>query len=771
MNKIIVPSVIAVIAVVGGFGIYFASTLTVSSPQTPEQTVSVTPTTGSPSKFPYQFSKEIFEKNVFPQTTYTSNEPIKIESQQEILDFLKQSQRVQQQFAMYDRNSNALMEPVPFGSGSPLKEPRPAIPPSLREGAQEESLTLSQRAIEAAPTHGGAIEWSSGEAIPYSTTNVQVQNVDEPDYLKTDGKFIYIGTQNTITIIEAYPPENADVVTRFALDIEPQNIENMFLNGNNLVIIYHGTSESQAIAEFDYRPYPVYNSKTIISVIDVTDKQHAKVTSKHEVDGYYTNARMIGNIVYVISTTNVDYTNPIIPRIMTESQIVTPDVYRFPNPEEGYNFNTITAVDVSGELMNSESFLMGYTNSIYVSEENLYITYQKNPAPIEYDSIQKERFFDVIVPLLPKEVQDSIKSIQNDSTLDGREKWRKVSEALQDAYNHMTKEQKDDLFAKMSKAIDEYDTNLQYNTSRTAIHKISLDDGKLTYIANNEVPGHPLNQFSMDEHSGMFRIATTSEMYQPGRTILSNNVYVLDKNMQLAGKLEKIAPEERIYSARFMGDKLYLVTFKQVDPFFVIDLSSSTPKILGELKIPGFSNYLQPYDETHIIGIGRDTKENNWGGFEQKGVKISMFDVSDFNKPKETDTILIGDSGTYSDAIDNHKALLLDKDKGIISIPIKTNFASLLPQNKITSSDYNKNWYGFYVYNLDQSGFTEKGTVLHYQWQNGYNNQFMQPRSFYIGDYLYTVMDGSLKINTIDDLDEVNSIKIQQTGNIIPFVK
>src|SRR3990167_6542936 len=126
-------------------------------------------------------------------------------------------------------------------------------------------------------------------------------------------------------------------------------------------------------------------------------------------------------------------------------------------------------------------------------------------------------------------------------------------------------------------------------------------------------------------HNGKFRVATTTESYTRDRTILSNNVYVLDENLKTIGSLEKIAPDESIYSARFMGDNLYLVTFQRIDPFFVIDLSSNTPVILGALKIPGFSNYLQAYDEDHIIGIGRDTKENELGGVQQLGVKMGQF--------------------------------------------------------------------------------------------------------------------------------------------------
>lgn len=723
----------------------------------------------TPSKFPYQINKEVFDLSLSNHTNL-SNEPIKFKSHQEISDYLKESTKNQQQM-MYIRDS--VMMPMPFAAN----EPRP-VPSSMREGAfvLEEALELQKR-IESgpdAPTAGSgspiADDVNSNSGNDYSATNVQVKNVDEPDYLKTDGKYIYIGTQNTISIIDAYPPESANVILRFALDVDPQNIENMFLNDDRLVLMYHGSSESQAISEFDFRPYPIYNSKTIISILDVSNKKNPMVISTHEIDGNYYNSRMIGDIVYVISTTSADYSNLIVPTIMTKDTVLYPDVYRFPNPEPNYNFNTVTAVDVSGKLINSETFMMGYSNSIYVSEDNLYITYEKNIAPVDYEQMQKERFFDVVVPLLPKDAQNKIKLIQNDSTIDSREKWRQVSSILQDTYNSLSKEEKDKLFSKIQDGMIEYDSKWQNDTRRTVIHKIALDEGNLQYVANNDIPGYPLNQFSMDEHSGFFRIATTSESFGPRETIRSNNVYVLDDSLKIVGKLEKIAPEERIYSARFMGDKLYLVTFKQVDPFFVIDLSTNTPKILGELKIPGFSNYLQPYDENIIIGIGRDTKENSWGGVEQKGVKISMFDVSDFNNPKETDTIVIGSTGTYSEATDSHKALLLDKGKGILSIPIKTDIASIMPQNKIANEDYDKQWYGFYVYSLDSSGFEEKGQIQHYTWQYNYGSQYMPPRSFYINDSLYTVMDGSMKINDIVTLDELNSVKIQQTGNIIPYV-
>lgn len=268
----------------------------------------------------------------------------------------------------------------------------------------------------------------------------------------------------------------------------------------------------------------------------------------------------------------------------------------------------------------------------------------------------------------------------------------------------------------------------------------------------------------MDEHNNKFRIATTSQTYGAGRTLFSNNVFSLDENLKTVGSLQGIAPDETIYSTRFMGDKLYLVTFRQVDPFFVVDLSEDQPKILGALKIPGFSNYLQPYDDTHIIGFGRDTKATQWGGVQQKGVKISMFDVSDFANPVETDSVVIGDVGTYSEALDNHKALLLDKNKNIMSIPIK----GMQPEDPNQIGDYSKTWNGFYVYGFNNTKFVEKGRVFHY---TGGSPAYMQSRSLYIGDTLYTVMDGAIKMNDINNIEnEINTIRIQQTGNVVPVL-
>jgi inhibitor of cysteine peptidase len=269
---------------------------------------------------------------------------------------------------------------------------------------------------------------------------------------------------------------------------------------------------------------------------------------------------------------------------------------------------------------------------------------------------------------------------------------------------------------------------------KTAVHKISIEGGRIEYVARGEVPGTVLNQFSMDEHNGYFRIATTRGEWGNGST---NNVYVLDEGMKLVGSLENLAPGERIYSVRFMGDRAYMVTYVRVDPLFVLDLSSpNSPRVLGELKIPGYSDYLHPYDETHIIGIGKETTTTDDGWEISLGVKIALFDVSDPTNPVEISKYTVGGRGTESLALQDHRAFLFSRKRGLMVIPI----GDWLRQEA-------------YVFHISaENGIALRGTVKH----EGYQVR----RSLYIEDALYTVSDGAVKANRIDDLSEIKSIEL-----------
>jgi hypothetical protein len=208
----------------------------------------------------------------------------------------------------------------------------------------------------------------------------------------------------------------------------------------------------------------------------------------------------------------------------------------------------------------------------------------------------------------------------------------------------------------------------------------------------------------MDEKGDEFRIVTQN--YYPERY---SSVYVLDKNLKVKGKLNNLGKTEDFKSSRFLGDKLYLVTFKQIDPLFVIDLSDGTkPKVLGELKIPGYSKYLHPYDENHLIGLGYNTSENKYGGTFNDGLKVDLYDISDFKNPKQKQTLTIGQSGSYSEAIDNPRMFIWNKEKNLLLLP--STLYKNDKDNRYTRTDY---FNGLVAIKITEDKIEEKARITH----------------------------------------------------------
>ncbi|RNJ79714.1 MAG: copper amine oxidase [Nitrosopumilus sp. H8] len=658
------------------------------------------------------------------------------------------------------------------------------------QGELEEIISASVM-LDGYPYYGGDTEWTSGgpdefssialddalylqstrleqsgaptSSPDYSSTNVQIGDVDEPDYVKNDAKYVYIVLDKTLSIIDAYPAESAELVLKVALDIESKSIENMFLNGDRLVIFYDGQTDRDEIPEFGYEPRTYSVPATHALIVDVSDKKNPEILKDYAIDGYFRDARMIGDHAYFVTNTDVRYQDPAFPVILEDAvPVMTPEAYYFDTPDRLTAFNTITAIDIADGSIRSETYLMGYTGTFYVSEDHLYLAYLQDIVFDVLEDSPQDRFFGAVVPLLPKDLQEKIGEIRS---RDGEAGWAEIANLLQDQYNRMDDEDRKDLFERIRDATEKYDSGIKEDAVRTIIHKISLDGQNTEYVARGIVPGMLLNQFSMDQDGDRFRIATTTETYTSrGSLEIANAVYVLDENMKAVGELENIAPDESIFSARFMGDRLYLVTFQQVDPFFVIDLSSDTPKILGELKIPGFSNYLHPYDEDHVIGIGRDTT-NKDGWVRQLGIKIALFNVADVANPKVAADIVIGEDSTYSDALDDHKAFFFER--GVLSIPV-TGFVSSL--DGVSGSAADDLWNGFYVFDLDEDGFDLKGKIAH-SYLNQYEYIEIGGRTFYIGGVLYTLSEDRLKMNDFEDLGEINSVKLKGTGKFVEFVK
>jgi uncharacterized secreted protein with C-terminal beta-propeller domain len=202
-----------------------------------------------------------------------------------------------------------------------------------------------------------------------------------------------------------------------------------------------------------------------------------------------------------------------------------------------------------------------------------------------------------------------------------------------------------------------------------------------------------------------------------------------------------------------MGDRLYLVTFRETDPFFVIGLADpARPKILGELKIPGYSSYLHPYDASHIIGIGKDAQSGP--------VKIALFDVTDVKNPKLISSQSLGGDGSYTPVLNDPKAFLFDKEKDILVLPL--HLEGEYRCNAIGYDCYRTpSWGGVYVYSIrPKTGFVLKGKVTHYDGYSGDNAQVR--RALYIGDTLYTMSDSKIVMSDLaQSLERLNEVKIR----------
>ncbi len=300
-----------------------------------------------------------------------------------------------------------------------------------------------------------------------------------------------------------------------------------------------------------------------------------------------------------------------------------------------------------------------------------------------------------------------------------------------------------------------------YWGGNTTICRIHLQANNMTIEASGKIPGQERNQYSMDEYGDYFRMQTST--WSNGS---QTNVYVLDMNLTLVGSLENLAPGENFHSARFMGNRCYLVTFKKTDPLFVIDLSNATnPQVLGELKIPGYSDYLHPYDETHLIGVGKNTVEAEEGEFAwYQGIKVSLFDVSNVTNPVQDASYVIGDRGSDTPVLTDPKAFLFDRSRNLLAIPVmvakidESKYPSPVPPYAYGDPV----WQGDYVFDISlYHNLVLEGRITHLDNGTSINDQgYWVKRSLYIEDVFYTVSDRMIKMNRLEDLSQIGEVPL-----------
>ncbi len=676
-----------------------------------------------------------------------AEEPAKFASYQELTRYIDENTRMLQRFSTL------------IGRAAP--------PDMLVTGAEVLQM-------KSAVTQDAANQAEKPAAPDFSGTNNQVRGVDEADLVKTDGDYIYVISGNKVAIIQARPAGKARKLSEIKLEGQPVEA---FINGNTLVVFGNG-------------PEP---GTMFVNKYDVTDRSKPELVQNNKCDGYHVNSRMTGDQVYVVINTPVyrwdaggNRTGAVLPRITTNGQVRTvppTEIHYFPYPDYSYQYTTVLTMDLgkSSAPVRNKTFLTGTSQNLYVSQNNIYLAGGKAPDFALYTG----KLLDGLIATVPPEIAAKIKAVRN-SGQDYDKQLQQVESIIDEYLDQLDYDKALALEEKIAAYRDKWYRDLARDQNKTVIYKLGINNGQVTYRARGEVDGRVLNQFSMDEHNGYFRIATTSEgFWFAGQPDPKNNIFVLDENMNVTGKITGLAPTERIYSARFMGDRAYLVTFRQVDPLFVIDLKNPTaPKVLGELKIPGYSDYLHPYDENHLIGIGREVTVVTEPQPQplrptimppptrQRGVKIALFDVSNPNAPREIAKYVVERDDSDSPALRDHRAVLFSKERNLLVIPINYYTYRIMndqpvaqPATKILPAE--QGWQGVYVFEISpQKGIRLRGKVEHpagtiTRGGMEYYRFNTVKRSLYIDDVLYTVSDMVVKLNDLDTLRQLKQISIQ----------
>ncbi len=572
---------------------------------------------------------------------------------------------------------------------------------------QQSDRTVTLEMDDATTSNSATSESAKSSGSDHSTTNNQVEGVDEADRVKTDGDYIFavMGT-NKVTITDIRDPKKILKASEIKMEEEFYPSQ-LFLHRDTLIVLgekYEPYNYEEGTETRSSRPV---NGMTMIRMYNVANPATPKLIREIGAEGYLNGARKTGDMLYFVTNVQPNFWN------MNEidGEMLRPFVYDsvegadselldykdiaiLPSAMEP-TYSVITAIDLSSPTVGKvvTKGYLGGSEQLYMSEDNLYLT-----ATI-YD----------------KNASTSNKMIWNPGT------------------------------------------------ANSELFKFTLNKTNVTFQNSATLKGHLLNQFSMDEHKDHLRVVTTEGNMWDDKNPSKNHLFVLDENLNTTGSVEGLAKGERIYAARFIGDKAYMVTFRETDPLFVIDVANpSAPKVLGELKIPGFSNYLHPLDDNHLIGFGYETvaEKNPQGGeplILTQGMKISLFDVTDFNNPKEMDTEIIGGRGTYSQIQYDHKALFQHKERNLYGFPV-----SIYDEiGKDHSIDFKSS--GALVYEITpEHGIVLKGDLLKVKSRGEQYGDWEKEiqRMLYSKDVLYTVSMKEINNYSLDTYASIGSLQM-----------
>ena len=542
---------------------------------------------------------------------------------------------------------------------------------------------------------------SASSTPSFTGTNVQVQGVDEPDRVKTDGTHLFVSTQTSVAIINAYPPNSSAVLS--TLSFPSSNVIGLEIAQDRLMVIDQKSSGTPAVEMLLY---------------DTSDLTSPKIVQNVTIAGSYVAARLADGYVYAVvqqpsyvfnGQGNATAVMPTASEGGVEAQLAPSSVYYTNNTAQISYYTMIPSINMSTGKESIVSALTGPAATVYVSTSNIYVVYTNYLDIYDVDGVPGNVWTGGVI----------------------------TSQLVQQAQN-------------------------------STVLRASYSSGAVTVAKAGVVPGTVLNQFSMDEYNGYFRIATSRFAIINGAATMSDDVYVLRPDMTQVSALMNIAPGENIYAVRFVGDTGYVVTYQQVDPLFVISFKDvSNPVILSALKVSGYSDYLHPLPGGYLIGVGKDSVPASNGNFSYYlGLKLSLFRVFDNGTSVQVAKTLIGDRGTDSPVLSDHLAFTFDSTRNITVIPLTLYVVS----GGTTYGAGNPPpygdpvWQGVYVIHVTNSGFDLLGKVSQYPAGQNYgdsaNGSLQIDRSVIIGDYLYTVSQGEVMVSTLSSFSTVATVQL-----------
>ncbi len=570
------------------------------------------------------------------------------------------------------------------------------------------------------PTIGNAQrEFKSVTDPEFSTTNVQEKGVDEPDIVKTDGKRLLVLTNGELQVVDV---TGRTPKVRGSLRLNDLYVQDMLLSGDTVLLIASGGGGGYRIAgDVAFSPGGGYSSTLWIIEVDISDSDNPTVTKQLQMDGRYVSARMVGDTVRLVvnsSPVGLQFVQPEGSGLRAERQATERNrqIIDDSTIENWVPYYVLETVSDTGRAT--------------VEKQGALLACDEANAPANFAGLD-------MISIVTIDMSNGLDIENATGVLSSGETVYASTDALYIATTRWVDWQ----------AIAETDAIAEVvNESSTEIHKFDISDPKaVTYRGSGSVKGYMLSQWSMSEYNGDLRVASTSQPDWRFEQQSESFVTVLtekDGELKRIGEVGGLGKGERIFSVRFMGDVGYVVTFRQIDPLYTLDLSDPTnPTVVGELKIPGYSAYLHPISEDLLIGVGQDATDQG----QILGMQVSLFDVSDLANPKRIDKYTI--KGGNSEAEWDHRAFLYWEPTDLVVLPLNTWWWD-------EGSEKDQGFTGAIGLRVNEEGIEEIRRITQSDNDNPWDWQAQVRRTVVIGDSVYTISEQGLLQSTLDTLEK-----------------